>query len=77
MLAELTELFLTIAVATVTTLALVRELFVHISYAEFNENPANGLVTDVTSPTGGRTDGRTWSPHTASFCTSYRMPSNH
>jgi hypothetical protein len=57
MLAALTELRLTITVATVTTLALVRELFVLI-YAEFNENPANGLVTDVTSTTGGRTDGR-------------------
>lgn len=77
MLVALTELFLTISVATVTTLALVRELFVQISYVELNENPANGLVTDVTSPTGGRTDGRTWSPHTASFCTSYRKSSNH
>jgi hypothetical protein len=56
MLAALTELCLTITVATVTTLALVRELFVQISYAEFNENPANGLVTDVTSTTGGWTD---------------------
>jgi len=73
MLAALTELFLTIAVPTVTALALVRELFVQISYAEFKENPANELVTDVTSPTGGRA----WSPHTASFCTSYRTPSNH
>jgi len=59
MLAALTELCLTITVATVTTLALVRELCVQISYAEFNDNPANGLVTDVTSTTGGRTDGRT------------------
>jgi hypothetical protein len=72
-LAALTELFLTIAVATVTTLALVRELTLQISYAEFNEKPANGLVTDVRSPTGGRTR----SAHTASFCTSYRTPSNH
>lgn len=77
MLAALAELFLTIAVATVTTLALVRELFVQISYAEFNENPANGLVNDVTSPTGGRTYGRMWSPHTASVCTSYRTPLTH
>jgi exosortase/archaeosortase len=52
MLAALTELFITIAVATVTTLELVRELFVQISYAEFNENQANGSVTYVTSPTG-------------------------
>jgi hypothetical protein len=40
-------------------LTLVRQPFANSSYAEFRDNPKNGLVTN------GRTDGRMLSPHTA------------
>jgi hypothetical protein len=41
----------------------VQRRFVKNSYTELHENPLNGLVADTTS----QTDGRTWSPHKASF----------
>jgi hypothetical protein len=44
------------AVASVTKLMLVGQLFLKNSYIAFNENPADGLVADIRSQTDGRTD---------------------
>jgi hypothetical protein len=60
---------MTVTVLTITKLELAR-CFVKNSYTEFHENATKASVSDTASQKNrprDRTDGRTWSPHQASF----------